>query len=198
MKENPMGCGNSPFFGCRFSLYPMTNQFVPVILEAIEEMKRPGIKVETDVVSTCMTGVEVNVFAALRDGLASAAAIGQHVVMSTTFSKGCPGEGMVNLEEYDFPADTDFSAKKGSELEVSCQFSLYPLGHENYMQMINEVVDMVKEAGIYNGSAHFCTNLEGSIEEVFRVLEEVFAYATKQVGHVVMTATLSCNSPSKK
>ncbi len=176
----------------------MTNQFVPVILDAIEEMKRPGIIVETDEVSTCLTGLEVNVFAALRDSLSRAAATGEHVVMSTTFSKGCPGEGEVNLEEYAFPADMDFAAKEGSEREVSCQFSIYPLGHESYMKLIGDVVDIAKKAGVYKGSLHFCTSLEGSIADVFATLEEAFAYVTKEVGHTVMTATLSCNSPSNK
>ncbi|SFI30852.1 Uncharacterized conserved protein YqgV, UPF0045/DUF77 family [Tindallia magadiensis] len=198
MSKNPMCCGTSPFFGCRFSLYPMTNQFVPVILDAIEEINRPGLKVETDMVSTCLTGVERNVFAALRDSFARAAATGEHVVMTATFSKGCPGEGEVNLEEYDFPAETDFTAKEGCDREVNAQFSVYPLGNQSYMKLIGDVVDRMKQAGVYQESVHFCTSLEGSIANVFEALEEAFSYVSKEVGHTVMTATFSCNSPSKK
>jgi len=198
MNENPMCCGSSPFFGCRFSLYPMTDKFVPVILDAIEEIKRPGIEVKTNDVSTCIIGVETNVFAALRDCLAKAAATGEHVVMSATFSKGCPGEGIVNLKDYTFPPDADFSAKAGSELDVACQFSIYPLGQPDYMKIISDVVDITKKADVYSGSVHFCTRLEGSIEKVFSSLESSFKHTTEHAGHTVMTATLSCNSPSKK
>lgn len=198
MSTNPMCCGNSPFFGCRFSLYPMTDKFVPVILEAIEEINRPGIEVETDTVSTCLIGIETNVFSALRDCLAKAALTGEHLVMSATFSKGCPGEGIVNLEDYSFPEDSDFSPKSGSEINVTSQFSIYPLGHQDYMKIIYDVVDITKKSGVYKGSSHFCTELTGSIKDVFSALEEVFIYTTKHTGHTVMTATLSCNSPSEK
>ena len=198
MSTNPLCCGNSPFFGCRFSLYPMTDKFVPVILDAIQELNRPGIKVETDDVSTCLIGVETNVFAALRDCLAKAAISGEHVVMSATFSKGCPGEGIVNLEDFAFPADTDLSPKAGSELNVACQFSIYPLCNLDYMKIIYDVVDITKDAGVYSGSVHFCTRLEGSIEKVFSALESAFKHTTERAGHTVMAVTLSCNSPSNK
>ena len=193
-----MCCGNSPFFGCRFSLYPMTDSFVPVILDAVQEVRRPGIVVETDDISTCLVGVEPNVFAALRDCLARACKSGEHVVLSATFSKGCPGEGTVNLEDFAFPADTDFTTKDGCEQEVACQFSIYPLGNLDYMKLIYDVVDITKKLGVYAGSSHFCTRLEGTIEDVFKALEASFEHTTKQTGHSVMVATLSCNSPTKK
>ncbi len=196
MNINPVCSGDSPFFGCRFSLYPMTDQFIPIILGSIDELKRPGIVIETDDVSTCLMGIEINVFAALRDCLAKAASTGSHVVMSATFSKGCPGEGEINLEDYAYPEDADFSAKPESDLKVACQFSIYPLGQSNYMDMIYDVVDIAKKAGVYGGSSHFCTRLEGSIKDVFSALEACFKFTTERSGHTVMTATLSCNSPS--
>lgn len=197
MSAHPMCCGDSPFFGCRFSLYPMTDSFAPIILDAVQEVRRPGIVVETDDISTCLVGVEPNVFAALRDCLIKISKKGNHVVLSATFSKGCPGEGTVNLADFAFPADTHFTGD-GCEQEVVCQFSIYPLGNLEYMKIIHEVVDITKKLGVFAGSSHFCTRIGGKIEDVFKALEASFEHTTKLAGHTVMVATLSCNSPTKK
>ncbi|MEX2356461.1 MAG: YkoF family thiamine/hydroxymethylpyrimidine-binding protein [Thermaerobacterales bacterium] len=85
---NAKGCAPDAFFGCRFSLYPMTDGFVPVILNAVKTLDEPGIEVQTDDVSTCLVGDEGRIFAALQRCLARAAASGDHVVMNATFSKG--------------------------------------------------------------------------------------------------------------
>ena len=76
------------FFGARFSLYPMTDRFVPVILHAIEGLRDGGLEVETDDVSTFLGGPPDAVFGALRRAFARAAGSGEHVVMTVLFSYG--------------------------------------------------------------------------------------------------------------
>ena len=76
------------FFGARFSLYPMTDRFVPVILHAIEGLRESGLTVETDGVSTFIGGHPDLVFGALRRAFARAAGSGDHVVMAALFSYG--------------------------------------------------------------------------------------------------------------
>ncbi|HEU5316486.1 MAG TPA: YkoF family thiamine/hydroxymethylpyrimidine-binding protein [Chloroflexota bacterium] len=78
-------CG---FFGARFSLYPMTDRFIPVILHAIEGLRDGGLDVETDDVSTFIGGDRDEVFGALHRAFARAAATGEHVVMTVLFSYG--------------------------------------------------------------------------------------------------------------
>ena len=86
------GGGASPeapgFFGARFSLYPMTDRFVPVILDAIEGLRDGGLDVETDDVSTFLGGPQDAVFGALRRAFTRAAASGEHVVMTVLLSYG--------------------------------------------------------------------------------------------------------------
>ena len=81
------GCGQD-FFGARFSLYPMTDQFVPVILHAIEGLRESGLDVETDDVSTFLGGTQTAVLAALQRAFARAARSGEHVVMPVLLSYG--------------------------------------------------------------------------------------------------------------
>lgn len=78
--------------GCRFSLYPMSDNFVEVILGAVEGLKEPGLSVQTDDVSTCLIGEEDKVFATLEEAFAKAAQASGHLVMVVTLSRGCPGE----------------------------------------------------------------------------------------------------------
>src|SRR5687768_13916916 len=69
------------FFGARFSLYPMSDRFVPIILHAIEGLRESGLDVETDDVSTFLGGPPDAVFRALWRAFARAARSGEHVVM---------------------------------------------------------------------------------------------------------------------
>ena len=77
-----------PFFGARFSLYPMTDRFIPIILQAIEGLGDSGLAVESDDVSTFLGGHPDAVFAALERSLARAASSGEHVVMTVLLSRG--------------------------------------------------------------------------------------------------------------
>lgn len=78
----------TPFFGARFSLYPMTDRYVPVILEAIKGVRESGLEVETDDVSTYLGGDRDLVFGALERVFARAARTGVHVVMTVLLSHG--------------------------------------------------------------------------------------------------------------
>ena len=82
------------------------------------------------------------------------------------------------------------------ETLVSAQFSLYPLGAPDYMDRIYGAVDGAKRLGTFTGSKNFCTRLDGSAASVFQSIYESFI--STPVSHVVIHATVSANSPSKK
>jgi uncharacterized protein YqgV (UPF0045/DUF77 family) len=81
-------CDGQGFFGARFSLYPMTDRFVPVILHAIQGLRESGLEVETDDVSTFLGGNQAAVLAALERAFGRAARSGEHVVMTALLSYG--------------------------------------------------------------------------------------------------------------
>lgn len=82
------------FSGAQISLYPMCDDFVDVILGALSAMDpyRPNFRIETDDISTLIVGPPEQLFPAMRDLFASAAASDVHCVLSATVSRGCPGE----------------------------------------------------------------------------------------------------------
>src|SRR5213080_2674134 len=138
-----------PFFGARISLYPMSDRYVPIILDAIKSLDRTGLEIETDDVSTFIGGDRDQVFAQLERIFASAARTGEHVVMTVLLSHGCPGETYCEATgEVRMPGPTKASPGK-SGVDVSAQWSLYPLGSEGYMQVIYREIDRTKTAGVF-------------------------------------------------
>lgn len=90
------------------------------------------------------------------------------------------------------------SAGQGRSRLATCQFSVYPMGTADYMDIIAEVVDLMQERGVFGGMEDFCSRLNGSIEAIFAALEAAVAKAATRTSHVVVTAQISCNSPSNK
>src|SRR5207245_6778715 len=185
-----------PFFGARFSLYPMTDRYVPVILDAIKGLRDTGLEVETDDVSTFIGGDRNRVFRELERIFATAARTGEHVVMTVLLSHGCPGETYCEATgEVRMPGPTKASPGK-SGVDVSAQWSLYPLGSEGYMQLIYREIDRTKTAGVFAKGAHFVSTMHGDLGDVLGTIRPPFDAACADTGHVVAHATLSANSPS--
>ena len=78
--------------GCRFSLSPMTDRFVDVILGAIEKVHTDKVWSTTDKLSTIYRGKREHVLDAVKACMVHAYHEGVHMTMEATVSKGCPGD----------------------------------------------------------------------------------------------------------
>jgi energy-coupling factor transport system substrate-specific component len=189
------------YFGARFSLYPMTGRFVPVILDALRALPEQGLEVETDDVSTFLGGHPDVVFGALEGAFTRAAASGEHVVMTVLLSRGCPGEEVCDPSAAG-PApeapQTPPAGPPGPAVRVACQWSLYPLGVPGYMDVIYREIKRSKEAGVFTRGQHFVTRLDGELPAVLGAVRRSFDAAGDSAGHVVAHATLSANSPTAR
>jgi uncharacterized protein YqgV (UPF0045/DUF77 family) len=190
------------FVGCQFSLYPMTDRFVDVILSAVGGLKeRRDLRVETDDLSTLLVGSPRAVFEAVQGCFLEAAATPGHVVLNATFSRGCPGEPDDPICRPQKPrpagAPRDVSSLPASGCEVAAQFAVYPLGVEGYMEVIAREIEEAKGAGVFERGKHFCTRLGGDAARVFAAMANAFERAGGEAGHVVLTATVSRGSPTK-
>jgi energy-coupling factor transport system substrate-specific component len=187
----------SAFFGARFSLYPMTDRFVPVILDAIRDLPERGLDVETDDVSTFLGGHPDAVFDALEQTFARAAGSGAHVVMTIQLSRGCPGEEVCDpAAAGPLPAPPTSRSAPPANVRVAAQWALYPLGVPEYMDVIYREIKRTKEAGVFAGGRHFVSRLEGQLSAVLGAVHQSFDAAGSAAGHVVAHVTLSANSPS--
>ena len=190
----PFHCGTSPIVGFRFSLHPMSGNFIQVIKGALQETDTSNVWMHTDDVSTVIRGRQLHVFNAAKSIALHAAKTGVHVAMSGTFSVGCPGDsaGDAYLDKGDILLNSDTSKQY-----VSSQFALYPMNNPDYMAIIYREVEHAKERGVFNDSMHYASGIHGDIHDVFAFYEEAFTNArSSENAHLVMTVALSINSPS--
>ncbi|MBB5173293.1 YkoF family thiamine/hydroxymethylpyrimidine-binding protein [Texcoconibacillus texcoconensis] len=193
-------CGNSRIVGCRFSVHPMADDFKEMILTALNEVDMSKVWSETDDITTCIRGRSEHVFDVTRAIYARLADTGVHVAFNGTFSVGCPGDTQghaymdVDGERLNIPLE------RQSSMDSSAHFAVYPMGTENYMPIIASAVEKAQEHGTFTEGVHYASRLDGNVHDVFATLEEMFVTAAQQDenGHLLLTATLSANSPSKQ
>ncbi|SKA02658.1 YkoF family thiamine/hydroxymethylpyrimidine-binding protein [Consotaella salsifontis] len=200
------------FSGAQISLYPMTGDFVSVILGALEAIDpyRKRFRIETDDLSTLVVGPPEELFPLMRDLFVAAAKSGVHVVLSATVSRGCPGEPdaeictpTTDLGRVSQGADAietslaavDAAARTGQT--VAAQFSYYPLGDGRHMDEIYAAIDFLKESGVFDRAKNFCTKLRGDAGPVFATLGEAFLNFAPEGAHVALDLTVSANSPTR-
>ena len=132
------------FSGTQFSLYPMTADFVPAIMRGIAALDayKDQVRRETDDLSTLMVGPPDTIVRAMRDAFIATASKGDHVVLSATLSRGCPGESDDPIcaaipirppdpgEDLVAAALARYAPGPRAGLDVAAQISLYPLGTE--------------------------------------------------------------------
>jgi len=200
------------FSGAQVSLYPMSGNFVGIILDAIKALDphRDRLRIETDDISTLMVGPPDVLFAAMRDLFVSAAASGEHCVLSAAISRGCPGEpddaicgaGLPSsrsepLAERVEAAITAVRDTKQTGQTTAAQFSLYVMGTGTHMDEIYGCIDFLKRSGTFDRSKNFCTKLRGDAGAIFATIHEAFYRFGDPEGHVTLDITVSANSPSK-
>ncbi len=199
------------FSGAQISLYPMTDDFVGVIVDALGALDpyRDRLRIETDDISTLIVGTPDIVFAAMRDLFVAAAASGKHSVLHATISRGCPGEPddpICHVPDMTGPL-APLAERKAMALEAvasvplsgrpaAAQFSLYTLGIDGHMDEIYGCIDFIKASGVFDRAKNFCTKLRGDAAPVFATLGEAFVRFGPPEGHVTIDLTVSANSPT--
>ncbi|MCR2821757.1 Ykof family thiamine-binding protein [Lederbergia panacisoli] len=191
-------CGTSRIVGFRFSLYPMSDQFVDVIKGALGETNTSKVWLKTDDISTCIRGKAVHVFDVAKAVYLHAAKTGLHVVLNGSFSIGCPGDS--DGDSYMSVDDEcmNEAALSHIKIEAPTQFALYPMNDSRYMDLIAEAIEIAKEKETISGGIHYASRLDGDAHEVFSTLEQSFTATQEKVSHVTMTVNIAANSPSRK
>jgi energy-coupling factor transport system substrate-specific component len=201
------------FSGAQISLYPMTDDFVGVIMSALGALDpyRDRLRIETDEISTLLVGSPEVLFPALRDLCTAAARTSVHCVLSAAISRGCPGEpddaicqsahfdgAILPLAERKALALAAVEDAPKTDVFSVAQFSLYVMGEDRHMDEIYGCIDFVKSSGIFEKSKHFATKLSGDTGALFATLEQAFCRFGPPEGHVTIDLTVSANSPSPR
>lgn len=201
------------FSGAQISLYPMTDDFVGVIMSALGALDpyRDRLRIETDDISTLLVGPPEVLFPALRDLFTAAARTGVHCVLSAAISRGCPGETddaicqskhfggpMPPLSERTALALAAVGEAPKTDLFSVAQLSLYVMGEDRHMDEIYGCIAFLNSSGTFEKSKHFATKLNGDTGVLFATLEQAFCRFGPPEGHVTIDLTISANSPSPR
>jgi hypothetical protein len=201
------------FSGAQISLYPMTDDFVGVIMSALGALDpyRDRLRIETDDISTLVVGPPEVLFPAMRDLFVAAARTGKHCVLSAAISRGCPGEPddeicqsvqlsgpREPLEERKASAFAAVADAPDMATPIAAQFSLYVMGTGDHMDEIYGCIDFIKRSGVFDRSKNFCTKLGGDAGKVFAAIEAAFCRFGAPEGHVTIDLTVSANSPTPR
>ncbi len=194
------GCGtcgaSKEITGCRFSLSPMSDHFIDIILESSGKVHTEKVWSATDKLSTIYRGKRCHVMDAMKACFIHSWREGVHMTMEATVSKGCPGD----TDAESFLAEDDDLANEPEIKEVHfpvvCKISLYPMGVSDYMKYIADVVNMSIDMGVYAKSSHYATILEGDVQELFSYFDRATAYCSANLSHYILEITLSVNSPT--
>ncbi len=80
--------------------------------------------------------------------------------------------------------------KEPSEMNVSCQFSLYPLRQEKLGEVLGEALRELDQIGVSYRVGSMGTEMEGEEEDVFSALRSTFRRVAEH-GDAVLVATIS-------
>lgn len=185
--------------GARVTLHPATDDFVPVILAALQAAAQaaPGVATRTSEVSTLLRGSEQEIAAYVVALLAHATRATRtgHVVLTLALSRGCPGEVGCVLPAGDLLAVPPVRLER-TGLRAAAHWALYPLGTTEAMAGIADAIEQAKAAGTWGGAENFATRLDGDVADVVATLVDTWATVGRQVAHVAAHATISVGSPS--
>lgn len=195
--------------GARFTLSVYDSDYVRIILGALAEADATGLTIETNDISTFVTGSEHRVLAYVRDVIAAAAASGAHLSAAILLSRGCPGELVCALPPGVPALAAAPIALESTGVRARAHWSLYPLLDgtsgaasapsvpTEHMGPIYAAIEEAKAAGVYSGSDHFATRLDGDLALVLETAANAWIGVGAVVQHVVTHLTVSINSPSQ-
>ena len=187
-----------PISGCRFTLYPMCDNFIDIILGGLERVDTSAVWSETDALSTVYRGKLDYVMDAVNALFASAWTEGVHMAIEGQVSKGCPGDVSGDSKlTYEGEAPNHAIVEAATQ-PCLCKLALYPMGVGDYIDDIARVWRMAEDRGLNPQTIHYATRIEGSIRDVFAYLTDVckLMEASESVHHYVLHFTINVNSPT--
>ena len=177
-----------PISGCRFTLYPMCDNFIDIILGGLERVDTSAVWSETDALSTVYRGK--------LDYVMDAVSV--HMAIEGQGSKGCPGDVSGDSKlTYEGEAPNHAIVEAATQ-PCLCKLALYPMGVGDYIDDIARVWRMAEDRGLNPQTIHYATRIEGSIRDVFAYITDVckLMEASESVHHYVLHFTINVNSPT--
>ena len=182
--------------GCSFMLAPMSDRYEELIMGAVTKVDTSRIWSETSKMGTVYRGRRDDVLDAVKACFALSWREDIHMTLTMTLAKGCPGDCDTDYVISEEAGLANEAAVRGIRFPVDVKFALYPLGRDDYMPVISEIIAQADRAGVYKGMMHYATVLAGDVHDIFGYFRDAFRYCEEHLSHFVFEITMSVNSPS--
>ncbi len=187
--------------GARVSLHPHRDDFVDVIVGALDSVADDDVSLTTDDVTTFVRGTEDAVVRCVRDLILAAGRVGGHVVAHVLLSRGCPGEVDCTLDDESVLFAGAVPALPPTGVRAAAHWALYPLDDGgpgrtgDHMAAIAAAVEGAR-ARVDVTPEHLVTRLDGDLADVLSTVAAGWLGAASTVRHVVTHVTIALASPS--
>ena len=180
---------------CNCMLAPMAGNFEEIILGALKKLDTSHVWTHTDRMGTVYRGRMEDVLDAVMACFAYAYRPDVHMTLEMNLSHGCPGDHDADfvLSEEAKPANEE--GLKNVHFPVDCRWELYPLGSDDYMKGIADIVNHSIDLGLYKETGHGGTILHGDVHELFDYFRWVFGQCKANFSHFAMEITMVVNAP---
>lgn len=189
--------------GCRFSLAPMSDSFIDIILSSIGKVDTTRVWSMTDELSTIYRGRRIHVLDALKACLLYSYRKSVHMTMNATISQGCPGDEEMDCARKDVVwAEDDTLVNESGIREIHfpavMKFALYPLGNANYLDQIGVVIQHARDLGILERTQFYATVLKGDVQDLFDYFNWTCEYCEEHMKHYVLELSAAVNLPEEE
>lgn len=170
-------------FGCRFSLYPMTDNFIGIILGALEKTDTSAVYSFTDAISTVYRGSGESVLDAVSGLFVNAYTPNVHMAIEGVFS---------NEEETPSACGgrPNRAATKERHFNVKCKLSLY--GSER----AKEIFAKTEKFGLESRNISYGVRFGGDVQNMFKFIERLCLALDEAGEKFSLGFTMSVNSPT--
>lgn len=189
--------------GCRFSLAPMSDSFIDIILSSIGKVDTTRVWSVTDELSTIYRGRRIHVLDAWKACFVYSYRKGIHMTMNATISQGCPGDAEMDEARQDavWSEEEDAANEAGTKdlhFPAVMKFALYPMGRNDYLDVIGVVIQHARDLGLLERTQFYATVLKGDVQDLFAYLDWACAYCEEQTEHYALEVSFAVNLPEEE
>lgn len=180
---------------CRFTLSPMADDFVEIILGAIGKVDTGMVTARTGKLSTVYQGLRPYVEDGVKACFVHAWRPEVHMTMEAVYSRGWPGEALETVGPEKGAAPNAGAVGK-VHFPMAAKVSLYAMGEAGFAEGRKELGRLAREMGVYEGEEPDCVVLGGDVQGVFGCVEGMDRWCAEHLGWYALGVTYSVNSPT--
>lgn len=182
-------------FGTRFSLYPMTDSFIDIILGALERTDTSAVYSSTDAISTVYRGPLDSVIDALRGLFINAFSDSVHMAIEGEMYSDVPDS--IVIPEH-IMGEPNMLVEKS--FRIKCRLKLCPDGRtrEKGLAFIRNIFDSYDAlfSELTAEDITYAVKFEGDVVQMFAFLKMLCEEASKQFEGFSLHYVMNCNSPT--